>query len=178
MRHYFLIFLLLMAVNVMAQGRYCKNYNDFVLGQWENLPSIRMIDHSLSHQLWQGGGDNKITSDDKAMAKILKKEALVVEYHDTLYVNLRKLRYKSYKLGRGYTRAVRLGEDKIAFAAKRRHVNVGYFFFGIVGAAISEYSSMKDKVCYILDNNGNGKKYHVKMLDDSAYKDALLESEQ
>lgn len=178
MRHYFLIFLLLMAVNVMAQGRYCKNYDDFVAGQWEECLSIRMIDHSASHQFWWGGSDHQLTSDDKTMAKILKKEALVVEYHDTLYVNLKKLRYKKSKLGSGYTRAVRLGDNKLAFVAKRQKVNVGFLFFGIVGAAISEYSSMNDKVCYILDNNGNGKKYHVKMLDDSAYKDALLESEQ
>lgn len=177
MRHSILILLLLTAMYVAAQGKFCNSYDDFVAGQWKDLPSIRIVGHSISHQFWVGGNDYKITSDDKAMAKMLKKETLVVEYHDTLYVNLRKLRFKSIRLGSGYTRAVRVGDNKLAFAAKHTSVNMGFFFFGVVGGAISEYSSLKNKDIYILDNNGDGRKIRVKLLDDSAYKDALLESE-
>lgn len=177
MRHNILIFLLLTVSEVVAQGKFCNSYDDFAAGQWQNLPSVRIVGHSISHQFWLGGSDYKITSEDKTIAKMLKKETLVVEYHDTLYVNLRKLRYKSFKLGNGYTRAVRMGDNKLAFAAERSNVNVGFFVFGFVGGAIGNYSSLKNKVIYILDNNGNGKKIRVKLLDDSAYKDALLESE-
>ena len=176
-RHYLLIILLPLAIHIAAQGRYCYSYDDFVAGQWVEIPTIQKIDNSTSHQFWSGSGDYTITFGDKAINKVLKKEVLVVELRDTLYVNLRTLRYKNYKLGKGFTRAVRLGDDKLAFVAKRMGVDMG-FFFGVVGSAISGYYSMKNKVCYILDNNGNGKKRQVKMLDDSAYKDALLESEQ
>ena len=166
-----------MAIHVAAQGRYCNSYDDFVAGQWVEMPTIQKIDNSISHQFWRGSGDYTIVFSDKAMDKVLKKEALVVELRDTLYVNLRSLRYKNYKLGKGFTRAVRLGDDKLAFVAKRMGVDMG-FFFGVVGSVISGYYSMKDKACYIIDNNGNGEQIKVKMLDDSAYKDALLESEQ
>ena len=177
MRHKILILLLLTVSEAVAQGKFCNSYNDFAAEQWQNLPSVRIVGHSISHQFWLGGSDYKITSEDKTIAKMLKKETLDVEYHDTLYVNLRKLRYKSFKLGNGYTRAVRVGDNKLAFAAERSNVNVGFFVFGFVGGVIGNYSSLKNKVIYILDNNGDGKKIRVKLLDDSAYKDALLESE-
>ena len=182
MRHKLLILLLLTAMEVAAQGRYCNSYDDFATGQWQALPSVRIISHSISHQFWVGGSDYKITSDDKTIAKMLKKETLVVEYHDTLYVNLRKLRYKDFRMGSGYTRAVRVGDNKLAFAARSVNSTMRtvfmWNFFGIVGSAISYNYSHKNKVIYIIDNNGNGKKIRVKKLDNSAYKDALLESEK
>lgn len=174
---YILILFLIMATNAMSQGRYCKNYDDFVAGKWEELPSIKIVHHSTSHQFWLGGSDYKVTSHDKKLAKLLKKEVLIVEYHDTLYVNLRPLRFNRYKLGSGYTRAVRIGGNKLAFFGKKNSMNM-FLFFGVVGSAISEYSSVKNKVCYILDSQGDGKNYQVKKLDDSVYKDALLESER
>ncbi len=176
-RHYLWMILLSLATHVTAQGRYCRSYDDFVAGQWVKMSTIQKIDNSTSHQFWSGSGDYTISFGDKAIDKVLKKEALVVELRDTLYINLRTLRYNHYKLGKGFTRAVRLGDDKLAFVARHAGVDVG-FFFGIVGSAISGYYSMKNKVCYILDNNGDGRKRQVKMLDDSAYKDALLESVQ
>ena len=181
MRCILLFLLLSTAVEVAAQERCCNSYEDFVAGQWREIPSVRMIAHSFSHQFWVGGSDYKITSDDKATAKMLKKETLVVEYHDTLYVNLRRLCYKKIRMGRGYTRAVRLGDNKLAFAARtvgsRMRSVMIWSFLGIVGSAISENYAHKNKVIYIIDNPGNGKKIPVKLLDNSTYKDSLLESE-
>ena len=164
-----------------AQCKYCNSYEDYVEGRWQQLDTIYCKSHSKNHQVWVGGSDYKITSDDKATAKMLKKETLVVEYHDTLYVNLRRLCYKKIRMGRGYTRAVRLGDNKLAFAARtvgsRMRSVMIWSFLGIVGSAISENYAHKNKVIYIIDNPGNGKKIPVKLLDNSTYKDALLESE-
>ena len=81
------------ALNMSAQGKFCKSYDDFVAGRWTEVADLKPIHHSASHKLWVGGNDYKFETGDKAMDKVMKKEAFVIEYQDTLYVNLRTLRY-------------------------------------------------------------------------------------
>jgi hypothetical protein len=176
----FLIFVLsAVALYASAQGRYCKNYDDFVAGQWTELPTLNVIGHSVSHQVWAGGNDYKFDTDDKTTNKILKKEALLVEYQDTLYVNLRNLRYKKALFGNGYAQGLVYDKDKILFVTHRIGSAVdgkrfaSTFFLGFVGAAISETSIRNDRVCYLIDNNGDGKKTQIVLLDDQFMNELL-----
>ena len=117
MRHRFLFMLLMVAIKVGAQGKYCRTYEDFVAGRWNDVPSLH-IDYAIPHQFWAGSCGYKITSDDKATSKLLMKDAFIVEYHDTLFVNLRPLRYKKYKFGVGYVKAIRTVNNILAFMEK------------------------------------------------------------
>ena len=168
------------ALNMSAQGKFCKSYDDFVAGRWTEVADLKPIHHSASHKLWVGGNDYKFETGDKAMDKVMKKEAFVIEYQDTLYVNLRTLRYEKTRFGNGYAMGLPYDGTKIMFvthrigrdAANERFVSG--FMFGAIGAAISGSSQLKDRVCYLVDNNGDGKKTDITLINDE-FMENLLE---
>ena len=184
MRKLVTIVLLTVAMGISAQGRYCKSYDDFVAGRWVKLNELRLISHSTAHQVWVGGNDFKFETDDKDVNKTLKKEALVVEYQDTLYVNLRKLRYKKTAFGSGYAQGLAYDKDKLLFVTHRigpavtSHRMASAFLLGAVGAAISESDIRKDRVCYLIDNNGDGKKTDIVLMDDEFMNRLLAQDAQ
>lgn len=171
---------LLAALNMSAQGRFCKSYDDFVAGNWTEVADLEPIHHSASHKLWVGGNDYKFETGDKAMDKVMKKEAFVIEYHDTLYVNLRTLRFEKTRFGNGYAQGLPYDGNKIMFVTHRigraaaNEQFMSGFMFGAIGAAITGSSQLKDRVCYLVDNNGDGKKTNITLIDDE-YMENLLE---
>ena len=172
MRKFLIILFSVVAIYASAQGRYCKSYDDFVADRWTELPTLIVIGNSVSHQVWVGGNDFKLDTGDKTTNKMLKKEAFVVEYQDTLYVNLRNLRYEKVLFGNGYAQGLVYDKNKILFVTHRIGSAVdgkrvaSAFFFGAMGAAITETNIRNDRVCYLIDNNGDGKKTQIVLLDD------------
>ena len=168
------------ALNMSAQGRFCKSYDDFVAGNWTEVADLEPIHHSASHKLWVGGNDYKFETGDKAMDKVMKKEAFVIEYQDTLYVNLRTLRFEKTRFGNGYAQGLPYDGNKIMFVTHRigraaaNEQFMSGFMFGAIGAAITGSSQLKDRVCYLVDNNGDGKKTNITLIDDE-FMENLLE---
>ena len=171
---------LLAALNLSAQGKFCKSYDDFVSGTWTDVAHLQRIHHSASHKLWAGGNDYKFETGDKDLDKVMKKEAFVIEYQDTLYVNLRTLRYEKTRFGNGYAMGLPYDSTKIMFVTHRIGRNaatkqaMSFVMFGVIGAAISGSSMLKDRVCYLIDNNGDGKKTNITLIDDE-FMENLLE---
>lgn len=176
----FILMLATVTLNAVAQGRYSKSYEDFKAGSWHDLPSLKAIHHSVSHQLWSGGNDYKFTTDDKETDKLLKKEAFIIEYQDTLYVNLRSLRYQKTGFGNGYTKGTVYDGDKIMFVSYRigksvRNKQAAFGALGgMIGGAISASAMLKDRVCYLIDDDGNGKTTEIKLMDDNFMKGLLF----
>lgn len=168
--------------SALSQGRYCMSLADFEANRWEPLSSLKLIEHSVSHQVWVGGNDYKFTTEDKDMDALLKKNAFLVEYQDTLYVNLRSLRYGKYKFGNGYAKALVYGQDKVLFIAPRLgklNLNMGVMFGaigGALGGALIGSQNIKDRVCYIVEDDGEGEKRSIMMVDDE-FMDNLLEQD-
>ncbi len=183
MRKFVCFILLVTALTVQAQGRFCKSYDDFVAGRWIEVSDLQPIHHSDSHKLWAGGNDYKFQTEDKALGKVIKKEAFVVEYDDTLYVNLRTLRYEGCRFGNGYAMGLPYDGTKIMFVTHRigrdakNKQFASSFFFGTVGAVVNGSSQLKDRVCYLVDNNGNGKKTDIKLINDTFMTYLLLQDE-
>ena len=172
-----IIFTFIMTVicsTVCGQCRYCTTYEDFMEDRWQQVDTIYCKSHQKSRQVWIGGNDYTLSSDDKAVNKILKKEAFAVMLDDTLYVNCRNLRYEKTRFGGGYTRARRIGERSLLFVnkmigreAQNNQVAVG-FFFGAVGGVISASNNVKKQVCYVISDGANSKGHIVvRMIDDN-----------
>lgn len=155
---------------------------DFEAYRWEPISSLKLIEHSVSHQVWVGGNDYKFTTEDKDIDALLKKNAFLVEFQDTLYINLRSLRFGKYRFGNGYAKALVYGQDKILFIAPRLgkvNVNMGVMFGaigGAMGGVLANSQNIKDRVCYIVEDDGDGEKRSIMMVDDE-FMDNLLEQD-
>lgn len=182
------LFLLTAVVPVMGQFRYCNSFEDYQAGRWTDLQVLYKIANSRSKQLWVGGNDFKFTTGDEKTDKILKKTAFVIEYGDTLYVNLRTLRHEKQRFGNGYAQGFRFDGDKIVFSSYRigkdvkekTTVIVGFgVAFGAIGGAIvgaiEGKSMLKDRMCYLIDNGGDGKTIDIKIIGDRLIRELLFD---
>ena len=169
-----------------AQGRYCSSYEDYASGKWIDLPKLELVQHSFSRQLWVGGNDFKFKSGDKATDKILKKEAFVIEYQDTMYVNLRNLRYGKSKFGSGYARCIPFKSDVPTIFFVARHIGgdvdgklfASGFFLGAIGGAIAGAEAVKDRVCYLIDQGSSTSKIDIIMINDNVMQTLLRDDAQ
>lgn len=176
-RKLFLLFFLCFTTIVKAQTRYCLTYQDFCNNKWESLDTLYVTQRSTSQKVWWGGNDYTLSCGNKVTDKLLKNEAFVVTQGDSLYVNCRNLCYKDMPLGKGYTKAKRIGYRSLLFVNRLADTEsaqdaeaVG-FMFGAIGGAIAGTSaakkSMKQKVCYIISKGANAKgKIVIRLLND------------
>ena len=135
--------------------------------------------------MWVGGNDFKFATGDKSTDKKLKKTTFVIEYGDTLYVNLRTLRHDNQRFGNGYAQGFSFDGDKIVFVSYRidkdvtKHIVYAGIFFGAVGGAIvgavEGKNVLKDRVCYLIDNGGDGKTIDIRIIDDRLMRELLID---
>lgn len=182
MRHYRLFFsvlLLCIAVSVCAQCRYCKSYEEFRAGQWTVLDTVNCIGRSKSQKVWAGGNDYKLTRGDYVTDKMLKEDAFAVMVGDTIYVNMRNLRFEKSHFGSGYCKAIHIGQDTLLFVnqqigkdVKKRMMIGG--MFGAVGGAIAASGMAKQQVCYIICEGADSKgRIPIQMIDDKLVKELM-----
>ena len=163
MKHLLLTLFTVASLQTSAQARYCTSFDDYLAGNWMELPSIDIIERSKSKQMWSGGGDYSLTTNDKGTDKKLRKTAFAIQSGDSLFINLGNIGCDNNRFGKGYAFALPLPENKILFTGRRidkaesnRQANV-QFAFGLVGAVISSNSNMKRPACYIIENISLGR---------------------
>lgn len=153
----------------VAQGRFCKSYEDYQADSWVELPSLETKNRAFC-----------LTTGDKAMDKQLKREALVIQRSDTMYVNLRHVSCEKMRFGNGLAEAYPLVGKKILFVTRRvdrktsHRIMVSYMAFGLIGELITS-SKMKKQACYILDSPLNGKYTDVMLLGDEEMRKLLAD---
>jgi light-regulated signal transduction histidine kinase (bacteriophytochrome) len=120
-----------------------------------------------------GGNDFTLKAGDKAIDKILKKKAFAVMQGDELYVNCRNLRFEKTSFGKGYTKAIRMGENDLLLVNKmigrdaQLNAAMTGFFFGAIGAALVAGDLAKQQVCYVISNGANKKgRITIQLIDD------------
>ncbi len=142
-----LLFLLVMfPVCCMAQSKYCVTWQDFLDGQWrEPEGRVELVPSSKEDALAM-----VVKAEKKKTAHILRRGACVMEYEDSLYLNLR--RFNTF--GDVYVQAWRLGPDKLLFARQ----DVAPTGFSVTfGGNVSPLSSksfrtlshLENLVCYL-----------------------------
>lgn len=185
MRFFICAFFLQIAVTAYGQCSYCKSYEDFFNGNWEQLDTIDCKTHSKNYQKWWGGNDFEFTTSDEAMNKSIKKEIFIIKKDDSLYVNCRNLRYLNKSFGNGYTLVRRIGEHSLLFVNKdvvsfSKNATAAGIAGGALGTAIfaaSSSSSVKNQYCFVITSGANPKgKYDVRMIDDKLMDDILCDN--
>ena len=142
----------------VAQGRFCKSYEDYQADSWVELPSLETTHRGFG-----------LTTGDKAM-----------ERSDTMYVNLRLVWCEKMRFGNGLADAYPLVGKKILFVTRRvdrkssHRLMVSYMAFGLVGELITT-SKVKKRACYILDSPRNGKYTDVMLLGDDEMRKLLAD---
>ena len=169
-----------------AQPSYCLSYADFQAGNWLHLDTLIVKRQSRQRQFLMGVGKIKLTSGDKKTDKILKEQAFAVLYHDTVFVNCTKLQYDDNQLGNGYTKALRLGQDKLLLAGSAAledqvisDIRTGATLLGggAIGGALAAYSMREEmaisKGCFVTEIEFRSGMVKIVAIDDAFVRNNL-----
>lgn len=184
MKQFFIFLFVVVSHQANAQNRYCYSYEDYKSDIWTELPSLDIKHNSYSKQLWGGKFEYDISTGDYSTDKKIRKEALLVYQGDSMYVNLRNIRCDKIRFGNGLAYGIPLIGKKILFISRRvskKSFNKEMYsqiLFGLVGNLNTTASNIKDKACYILDTNPNGKYTDVLMVDDEMMKKLLVDDRE
>ena len=165
-----------------AQNKYCKSYDDFVNDRWLPLDTVMVEQRSHSKKFWNGNDFNLVTG-DKDTDQRLKKGAFAVMLGDSIYVNCRRLQRQKEVLRPGYAVALRYEGDKLCFVNRRwGHDELvdemgAQLMFGLVGQAMQRRSSIKDRVCYVIDPEPLKNGYYEAVLVNDNFMDVVLKDD-
>ena len=174
------IFFLLVSYNASAQCRFCRTYEDFKENKWEMLDTIYCKTHTKGHKFLWGGSDFSITTGDKATDKMLKKEAFAIKQGNKLFVNCQNLARQKVLFGKGYAKAMTLGQDTLFFIytkigkAEQEQMAAGAAL-GPLGGGIVGGSQALQQACYLIttDSYNRDPKNNVIMIGDEEMKQLL-----
>lgn len=103
-----LILLVMAPLCCMAQSKYCVSWQDFLDSQWHETEGEIVLKPSSKEDALA----MEVKAEKKKTAYLVRKAACVLQYKDSLYLNLRPFN----TFGDVYVRAWRLGADKLLFA--------------------------------------------------------------
>ena len=83
--------LLTIALHTQAQGRYCTNYDDYIAGNWIELPELTFT-RSKKPKKNPAAADIIFTTKDKTTDEELDNKAVFIQCGDSLFINLREFR--------------------------------------------------------------------------------------
>ena len=141
-----LFFLAMIPLCSMAQSRYCATWQDFLDGNWKEAEGrVELVPSAKEDPLAMD-----IEADKKRTAGILRKRAIVLSQHDSLYINLRPFN----TFGDVYVRAWRVGSDKLLFARQdvapsRFSVTYGGTNTPLNSNSFRTFSRLEYLVCYL-----------------------------
>jgi len=148
-----LLFALVISLPGKSQSSYCLTFAEYQARQYHPIENLRMEYRSGSKSLWNGGASYKPLTGNKKTDKTLKKDARFIVFHDSLYINCRKLSCQGVVFGNWYARAWLFHNEYILFTAlninsvsQTRDVA---FLFGAIGGAIAAAKNRDDYCCYI-----------------------------
>lgn len=169
-----------------AQPSYCLSYADFHAGNWLHLDTLIVKRQSRQRQFLMGVGKIKLTSGNKKTDKILKEKAFAILFHDTVFVNCTKLQYDDNQLGNGYTKALRLGQDKLLLAGSAAledqvisDIRTGAILLGggAIGGALAAYSMREEmaisKGCFVTEIEFRSGMVKIVAIDDAFVRNNL-----
>lgn len=146
MRKFFLFFIFtLLHFSASAQTRYCATWQDYLDGQWRDAEGRVELQPSSS----QDALAMEVKTENKKTRNILRKRSCVLQYQDSLYLNLRPFN----TFGDVYVRAWRIG-DKLLFARQDvapSHFSIANGDSGIpfTRKSFSSLSRLENLVCYL-----------------------------
>lgn len=103
-----LFFALLVALSSHAQQVMYASLKDLAEGRGDTVTILQVQKRTIHQINLMGGADYRISADDNnSLGRYLKRRCYAVEIDGTLYVNCKKMRYKKFRLGNWYAKALR-----------------------------------------------------------------------
>ncbi len=177
MKRILLIFFILCQLSAHAQLKYCRGTQEFRADEWITLDKpIEVDQRSKSQKWWWGGSEFKFTTGDKKIDKMLKNEAFVIMYEDSLYINCKRLKssesISKRPFGVGYTKAFRFNEDNLLVVYPPVSSTNGVLgmtvlfgaLAGAVTAAVAVNNALDNMVCYFVRTSYLADSKYVKVL--------------
>lgn len=135
----------LLPFSAFSQTRYCLTWQDFLANQWREVESGVVLQTSSREDALAF----VVKAPTKKTASMLRKHACVLEYQDSLYLNLRPFN----TFGDVYVRAWRIG-DKLLFARQdiapsRFSIANGDSGIPFTKNSFRSLSHLENLVCYL-----------------------------
>ncbi|WP_131751518.1 DUF6563 family protein [Bacteroides heparinolyticus] len=184
------ILTLLWVLPSAAQQVMYSNLKELVENSGDTVTTLRIEKRTKNQIYLTGGADYRIMADDNpGLCKYLKSRCYAVRIDTSLYVNCRKMRYKSYRFGNWYAPAMWVC-GKIYFtaqplgqaAASTMTPDDATKLGGEVGDAINASNLVNARVYYELNPETGksdfvGREQMMRLLDGYPEQQALLENE-
>lgn len=156
MKHFSISLLLCwLSCSCQAQSGYCMSYADYQSNHWITLDTLYVKERSLARQVWWGSGEFKLTTGNKSIDKLLKKEAFAVFFHDSIFVNESRILCNGVKIAKGYTLAFPFGNSQLCYvswddnlSAKQSEMAFASAMFGVIGSGML-LPELANCCCYI-----------------------------
>ena len=155
----YLFVLLLWASSATAQDKMFASYQDLMSDKGDAVTTLNKSKRSINQLYMSPGADYEIYSTgNKELTKYLKKRTYAVRLNDTLYVNLKHMKYKKYRFGNWYAmgqmirgnvyfQAQPLGQIASSTLLPKEGSKLG----GTVGDAINASGLVNARVYYVID---------------------------
>ena len=102
-----LFFALLVVLSSHAQQVMYASLKDLAEGRGDTVTILQVQKRTIHQINLMGGADYRISADDNnSLGRYLKRRCYAVEIDGTLYVNCKRMRYKKFRLGNWYAKAL------------------------------------------------------------------------
>lgn len=102
-----LFLLLIFAPLSRAQQVMYASLKDFIEAKGDTVTILQVQKRTRNQINLMGGADYRISADDNtSMGRYLKRRCFAVQIDSALYVNCKKMRYKNFRLGNWYAKAL------------------------------------------------------------------------
>lgn len=169
-----------MTISAKSQCKFCKSYEDFIDDHWEKLDTVYCKENSRNQELWWEGNDYKLTTGNKDLDNILKKEAFIVMQADTAYLNLHNIKHDKLAICNAFTKAKRFNEHELIFTHQivNKKILQEMTTAGLLLGAIGRLSVAADHagqiVCYVISSGADKKgNINTRMIDDQMIEEMI-----
>lgn len=186
-----MVWMVWMAVPAGAQQVMYSNLKSLVEQRGDTVSILKVEKRSKNQIYLLGGNDYRISAiDNPGMSRYLKSRCYAVQVDSVLYMNCRKMRYKRYRFGHWYAKALYIaghvfyaaqpvGQIASSTSTPPDATRLG----GEVGNAIHAAGLTNARVYYELDlTTGRslfvGKERMMQLLEGNPEQQALLQQEQ
>lgn len=145
---------------LMAQGKYCFSFTDYLDRKMEDCPLLEMKTPMKGERILSETAGFQPATGDKKVDKMLRKKVRIIVKGDSIFVNYKGLHFKNKKLGEGYGRGF-LIKNKIFFSGPVRTnsllVTTAGVMFGVLGSVVAAVAEHKPHMRLFMlgDDTGN-----------------------
>lgn len=157
----------ILSLHTTAQGRYCTSYDDYIAGNWIELPDLTFT-RSKKPKKNPDAADILFTTKDKTTDEELDNKAVFIQCGDSLFINLREFRLGHAFFTNHYALAYPLSNNKILFiSSKPQESKVNYVTIGPVPIMFSDKPS-SNTYCFIIEDIKLGDFSPIHLINDES----------